>query len=146
VHAGVLLFHAAASSTCFLGFCLLQFVGFDAPSCGCKCCFCIGSTALHTTSIWSNTIGLQQEQAGTNSVIEAQIYAPGGGGGGGRAAKRQRAQELIEASACQVGRAASHEIRLTTVKTEAPAYCSMCMRECTSKDMCTRKCMSLLSK
>lgn len=56
------------------------------------------STALHTTSIWSNTIGLQQEQAGTNQAIEAQIYAPGGGGGGGRAAKRQRAQELIEAS------------------------------------------------
>eukprot|EP00775_Hariotina_reticulata_P007225 gene7225-7438_t len=59
------------------------------------------STALHTTSIWSNTIGLQQEQAGTNSVIESQIYAPGGGGGGGRAAKRQRAQELIEATGYQ---------------------------------------------
>eukprot|EP00878_Enallax_costatus_P002465 GHUV01002645.1.p1 GENE.GHUV01002645.1~~GHUV01002645.1.p1 ORF type:complete len:226 (+),score=71.89 GHUV01002645.1:1096-1773(+) len=56
------------------------------------------STALHTTSIWSNTIGLQQEQAGTNQAIEAQIYAPGGGGSGGRAAKRQRAQELIEAT------------------------------------------------
>jgi len=56
------------------------------------------STALHTTSIWSNTIGLQQEQAGTNAAIEAQIYAPGGGGGGGRHAKRQRAQELIQAA------------------------------------------------
>lgn len=61
-------------------------------------CLLFCSTALHTTSIWSNTIGLQQEQAGTNQAIEAQIYAPGGGGGGGRAAKRQRAQELIEAS------------------------------------------------
>lgn len=55
------------------------------------------STALQTTSIWSNTIGLQQDQAGTNSAVEASIYAPGGGGRG-REAKRQRAQELIEAS------------------------------------------------
>lgn len=63
------------------------------------CCLCLRthSTALHTTSIWSNTIGLQQDQAGTNSAIEASIYAPGGGGRG-RDAKRQRAQELIEAS------------------------------------------------
>lgn len=55
------------------------------------------STALHTTSIWENTIGLQQDQAGTNSAIEASIYAPGGAGRG-RDARRQRAQELIESS------------------------------------------------
>jgi hypothetical protein len=55
------------------------------------------STALQTSSIWANTIGLQEEQKGTNQAIEASIYAPGGGGRG-REAKRQRAQELIEAS------------------------------------------------
>ncbi|WIA19904.1 hypothetical protein OEZ85_005798 [Tetradesmus obliquus] len=55
------------------------------------------STALQTTSIWANTIGLQEEQKGSNQAIEASIYAPGGGGRG-REAKRQRAQELIEAS------------------------------------------------
>lgn len=57
------------------------------------------STALQTSSIWANTIGLQEEQKGTNQAIEASIYAPGGGGRG-REAKRQRAQELIEASEC----------------------------------------------
>lgn len=65
----------------------------------CLCLHLLCSTALHTTSIWSNTIGLQQDQAGTNSAIEASIYAPGGGGRN-REAKRQRAQELIEASKC----------------------------------------------
>lgn len=70
------------------------------PACCCVCAFhLLCSTALHTTSIWSNTIGLQQDQAGTNSAIEASIYAPGGGGRG-RQAKQQRAQELIEASKC----------------------------------------------
>jgi hypothetical protein len=53
------------------------------------------STALHTSSIWANTIGIESEQAGTNAAIEASIYAPGGGGRG-RAHKQQRAQELIE--------------------------------------------------
>jgi hypothetical protein len=62
------------------------------------------STALHTTSIWENTIGLQQDQAGTNSAIEASIYAPGGGGRG-RDARRQRAQELIESSELAVPQA-----------------------------------------
>jgi len=59
-------------------------------------------------------------------VIEAQIYAPGGGGGGGRAAKRQRAQELIEASACQVGRAASLEsgLQLSKQKHQLTAACA----------------------
>jgi hypothetical protein len=51
------------------------------------------SNALKTTDIWSNTIGIDSE-GGTNAVIEASIYAPGGGGRG-RAAKQQRAQELI---------------------------------------------------
>eukprot|EP00877_Chromochloris_zofingiensis_P014118 jgi/Chrzof1/8960/Cz03g31020.t1 len=62
---------------------------------------CDCSAALHTTSIWSNTIGLEQEQTGTNAAIEAAIYAPGGGGGGGRTARRQRAQELIQAAGYQ---------------------------------------------
>jgi hypothetical protein len=45
--------------------------------------------------MWTNTIGqIQDPQAGSNSVIEASIYAPTRGGGN-RAARQEKAQQLI---------------------------------------------------
>ncbi|KAJ9520784.1 hypothetical protein QJQ45_013963 [Haematococcus lacustris] len=57
------------------------------------------STSLRANDMWTNTIGLEQDpQAGSNSVIEAQIYAPTHGGGGKRTERRELAQQLIQAS------------------------------------------------
>ncbi len=57
------------------------------------------STALQSNSIWSNTIGIEQEQ-GTNAAIEASLPAPTRGGPG-RAAKQQAAQDLMAATGYQ---------------------------------------------
>ncbi|GFH22941.1 uncharacterized protein HaLaN_20480 [Haematococcus lacustris] len=59
-------------------------------------------TSLRANDMWTNTIGLEQDpQAGSNSVIEAQIYAPTHGGGGKRTERRELAQQLIQASGYQ---------------------------------------------
>lgn len=59
------------------------------------------SVSLQANSMWTNTIGVEQDpQAGSNSVIEASLRAPSHGGGG-RAARRERAQQLIEAAGYQ---------------------------------------------
>jgi hypothetical protein len=52
--------------------------------------------------MWNTTIGVEQD-AGANSAIEASLRAPtrGGGAGGGREARRQAAQDLIEAGTAQ---------------------------------------------
>lgn len=62
------------------------------------------SDALKTTGIWANTIGITEER-GTNAAVEDSIYAPGGPRGGGRAARRQQAQQLIEACESQSAQA-----------------------------------------
>ena len=50
--------------------------------------------------MWTNTIGQTADpQAGSNSAIEASIYAPGGRGGGNRAARQEKALQLV--SACE---------------------------------------------
>ncbi|MEW5308873.1 MAG: hypothetical protein WDW38_000797 [Sanguina aurantia] len=61
------------------------------------------SSALQGNNMWNNTIGITDTNAGSNSVIEASLRAPGGGGGGGggKDRKRERAQQLIEASGYQ---------------------------------------------
>jgi hypothetical protein len=54
------------------------------------------STALKGNDMWSNTIGIEQDpQAGTNSAIEASIYAPTRGGGN-RAQRQAKAAEMVE--------------------------------------------------
>ncbi|GAX80609.1 hypothetical protein CEUSTIGMA_g8044.t1 [Chlamydomonas eustigma] len=59
------------------------------------------STALKANDMWTNTIGqIQDPQAGSNSVIEASIYAPTRGGGN-RAARQEKAQQLIASSGYQ---------------------------------------------
>lgn len=53
--------------------------------------------------MWTNTIGQEMDpQAGSNSAIEAQIYAPGGGGGSNRAQRRELAQQLIQAGGATI--------------------------------------------
>lgn len=53
------------------------------------------STALKANDMWTNTIGQTQDpQSGTNSAIEASIYAPTRGGGN-RAQRQEKAQQLI---------------------------------------------------
>lgn len=56
------------------------------------------SVALQSNSIWTSTIGLENEHKGANSAVEASLRAPTHGGGGGRAARRQAAQDLIQAA------------------------------------------------
>ncbi|CAL8462393.1 g1926 [Coccomyxa elongata] len=51
------------------------------------------STTLQGNSMWTNTIGSVDPQAGSNSVIEASLNAPQYGGG--RAARRAAAQEAV---------------------------------------------------
>ncbi|KAK9906706.1 hypothetical protein WJX75_006493 [Coccomyxa subellipsoidea] len=51
------------------------------------------STTLQGNSMWTNTIGSVDPQAGSNSVIEASLNAPQFGGG--RAARRAAAQEAV---------------------------------------------------
>ena len=71
------------------------------------------STALKGNDMWNATIGIEQ-QGGSNSVIEQQIYAPGSqaggpwvsGGGGGRgagmrAARQEAAANLISSSSIE---------------------------------------------
>ncbi|KAK9818392.1 hypothetical protein WJX72_011871 [[Myrmecia] bisecta] len=53
------------------------------------------SIALQANSMWTKTIGLDQDpQAGSNSVIEASLNAPQFGGG--RASRRAAAAEAVE--------------------------------------------------
>ena len=62
------------------------------------------STALKANDMWTNTIGMEQDpQAGSNSVIEASIYAPQRGGGQ-RAARQQTAQQMAQTGAVPWGR------------------------------------------
>mmetsp|Transcript_971 Transcript_971/g.1527 ORF Transcript_971/g.1527 Transcript_971/m.1527 type:complete len:221 (-) Transcript_971:559-1221(-) len=59
------------------------------------------STSLRANDMWTNTIGLEQDpQAGSNSAIEAAIYAPTVGGAS-RVARRELAQQLIKSSGYQ---------------------------------------------
>jgi len=59
------------------------------------------STALRANDMWTNTIGQTQDpQAGSNSAIEAQIYAPTHGGSK-RTERREMAQQLIQAAGYQ---------------------------------------------
>lgn len=45
--------------------------------------------------MWNNVIGIENEQKGTNSAIEAALHAPSYGGGH-KAQRMERAQALIE--------------------------------------------------
>eukprot|EP00198_Chlamydomonas_reinhardtii_P005722 XP_001695058.1 predicted protein [Chlamydomonas reinhardtii] len=58
------------------------------------------STALQGNSMWNNVIGIENEQKGTNSAIEAALHAPSYGGGH-KAQRMERAQALIEQAGYQ---------------------------------------------
>ncbi len=75
------------------------------------------STTLQGNSMWTNTIGSVDPQAGSNSVIEASLNAPQFGGG--RAARRAAAQEIV----AQTG-AHSSALLPTTSCLAAKAFCS----------------------
>lgn len=61
-------------------------------------CFSDRSDALKGNSMWENTIGVAFD-TGSNAAVEATIYAPTRGGrGGGIAGRRERAQQLLDAT------------------------------------------------
>ncbi len=67
------------------------------------------STALKANDMWTNTIGqIQDPQAGSNSVIEASIYAPGRGGGGNKVQRQEKAQQLIASGKAKLLHALTH--------------------------------------